>query len=79
MFPIAYSISQNLDANPMAFMLIIAIGASASFSTPIGYQTNLLVYNVGGYKFSDFFRSGIIMNVMAGVIGTFMVWWLYFA
>lgn len=79
MFPIAYSVSQSLGANPMPFMLIIAIAASASFSTPIGYQTNLLVYNVGGYKFSDFFRSGIIMSVMAGVIGTFMVWWLYFA
>lgn len=79
MFPIAYSASQNLGIDPMPFMLIIAIGASASFSTPIGYQTNLLVYNVGGYKFSDFFRSGFAMNIAAGVIGTFMVYLLYFA
>jgi di/tricarboxylate transporter len=78
MFPIAYSVSQNLEVNPMPFMLIIAIGASASFSTPIGYQTNLLVYNVGGYRFSDFFKSGIIMNLAAGVIATFMIYVLYF-
>jgi di/tricarboxylate transporter len=59
-------------------MLIIAIGASASFSTPIGYQTNLLVYNVGGYKYSDFFKAGIFMNIAAGVIATFMIYLLYF-
>ena len=79
MFPIAYSISQSLGADPMPFMLIIAIGASASFSTPIGYQTNLLVYNVGGYRFSDFFKAGIFMNIAAGVIATGMIYLLYFA
>lgn len=77
MFPIALSVSQNLNLDPMPFILIITIGASASFATPIGYQTNLLVYNVGGYKFSDFLKPGLIMNIMAGVIGTFMVWLLY--
>jgi len=79
MFPIAYSISQSLGADPMPFMLIIAIGASASFSTPIGYQTNLLVYNVGGYRFSDFFKAGIVMNIASGVIATVMIYLLYFA
>ena len=78
MFPIAFSISQSLGADPMPFMLIIAIGASASFSTPIGYQTNLLVYNVGGYKYSDFFKAGIFMNIAAGIIATFMIYLLYF-
>jgi len=78
MFPIAFSVSKSLGMDPMPFMMIIAIGASASFSTPIGYQTNLLVYNVGGYKFSDFFKSGIIMNLAAGVIGTFMIYLFYF-
>lgn len=77
MFPIALSVSQNLNIDPMPFMLIITIGASASFATPIGYQTNLLVYNVGGYKFTDFLKTGLVMNIMAGVIGVFMIWLLY--
>ena len=77
MFPIALSVSQNLNMDPLPFMLIITLGASASFATPIGYQTNLLVYNVGGYKFSDFLKTGLIMNVLAGIIGVFMVWLLY--
>ncbi|WOD41376.1 SLC13 family permease [Nodosilinea sp. E11] len=63
-FPIALSLSQNLGVSFMPFAVAIMIGASASFSTPIGYQTNLMVYGPGGYKFTDFMRVGIPFNLM---------------
>ena len=63
-FPIALAISQNLGVNFMPFAIAIMIGASASFSTPIGYQTNLMVYGPGGYRFSDFMRVGMPLNAL---------------
>src|SRR5699024_10107533 len=56
MLPIALSIADQLHVNPMAFAVLVAIGASASFITPIGYQTNLIVMGPGGYKFTDYFK-----------------------
>ena len=67
-FPIALALSQNLGVNFTPFAIAIMIGASASFSTPIGYQTNLMVYGPGGYKFSDFMRVGIPLNILFWVI-----------
>ncbi|MEB3213364.1 MAG: SLC13 family permease [Leptolyngbyaceae bacterium] len=67
-FPIALALSQNLDVSFMPFVISIMIGASASFSTPIGYQTNLMVYGPGGYKFTDFMRVGIPLNLLFWVL-----------
>lgn len=67
-FPIALALSKNLDVSFMPFAIAIMIGASASFSTPIGYQTNLMVYGPGGYKFSDFMRVGIPLNILFWLI-----------
>ena len=67
-FPIALALSQNLGVSFMPFAIAIMIGASASFSTPIGYQTNLMVYGPGGYKFSDFMRVGIPLNFLFWLI-----------
>jgi di/tricarboxylate transporter len=63
-FPIALSIAQNLGVSFLPFVVAIMIGASASFSTPIGYQTNLMVYGPGGYKFMDFLRIGVPFNLL---------------
>jgi di/tricarboxylate transporter len=67
-FPIAFSLSQNLGVSFIPFVVAIMIGASASFSTPIGYQTNLMVYGPGGYRFSDFLRIGIPFNLLFWVM-----------
>ena len=67
-FPIALAVSQNLGVSFLPFAIAIMIGASASFSTPIGYQTNLMVYGPGGYRFSDFMRVGIPLNLLFWVI-----------
>ncbi|MGV2828915.1 SLC13 family permease [Myxosarcina sp. GI1(2024)] len=67
-FPIALALSQNLGVEFMPFAIAIMIGASASFATPIGYQTNLMVYGPGGYKFTDFMRVGIPLNILFWIV-----------
>ena len=72
-FPIAVSMAQHLGVSPMPFIVTICVAASASFCTPIGYQTNLIVQGVGGYRFSDFFKIGLPLNIMVGVINVLLV------
>ena len=67
-FPIAMNSAESLAINPMPFVICIMVAASASFSTPIGYQTNLMVYGPGGYRFSDYLRIGIPLNLLFGVL-----------
>lgn len=64
MFPIGLSVAGSLGVSYMPFVISIMIAASASFATPIGYQTNLMVYGPGGYKFGDFMRIGIPLNLL---------------
>lgn len=72
-FPISVSMAQHLGVSPMPFIVTICVAASASFCTPIGYQTNLIVQGVGGYKFSDFFKIGLPLNIMVGVLDVLLV------
>lgn len=67
MVPLVLAVTQTAGLNPEPFMFAIMIAASASFATPLGYQTNLMVYGPGGYRFSDFLRAGIPMNLIVGV------------
>jgi di/tricarboxylate transporter len=64
MFPIALATATSLDANVITFAVCIMMAASASFSTPIGYQTNLMVLGPGGYRFTDYLRVGIPLNLL---------------
>ena len=68
MFPIAMAIAGNLGVNGMPFAITVMVGASCSFISPMGYQTNLMVYGPGGYKFTDFVKIGIPMTVVVGII-----------
>jgi di/tricarboxylate transporter len=68
MFPIALSTAQNLQINFIPFAICIMVAASASFATPIGYQTNLLVYGAGGYHFKDYLYFGIPLTILVGII-----------
>jgi di/tricarboxylate transporter len=77
-FPIAISIASQMQLDPRPFVITIAIAASASFATPIGYQTNLLVYNPGGYKFTDFIKTGAVMNILVGILVTVVVYNFFF-
>ncbi|MEX2301149.1 MAG: SLC13 family permease [Bryobacterales bacterium] len=66
MFPIAISAAQQLEVNLLPFVMVLMVAGSASFATPIGYQTNLMVYGPGGYRFTDYARIGIPMTLLVG-------------
>lgn len=66
-FPIAMATAQKYGANPMPFLMAVMIGSSAGFATPFGYQTNLMVYGPGGYRFSDYIKIGIPLGIVVGI------------
>lgn len=78
MTPIVIGVASQMGVDPRPFVIAVMIGASASFATPIGYQTNTLVYGAGNYRFSDFFKIGIPMNIAVGIASTVTIWMLYF-
>ena len=72
-FPIALSASQQLGVDPRPFFITVAIAASTSFSTPISYQTNLIVQGAGGYRFSDYVKIGVPLSVIFMFIATALI------
>ena len=77
LLPIAIAAAQGLGVDPKPFIVAVCFGASACFATPIGYQTNLLVYGPGGYRFSDYLKLGIPLNVLVLAMGSVfipMIW-----
>ena len=66
--PIAIGLAETLGVDPRPLIVAVMFGASASFATPIGYQTNTLVYGPGGYRFTDFLRIGLPLNVLASLV-----------
>ena len=72
-FPIAYAAATQLGVDPKPFFITICIAASASYSTPIGYQTNLIVQSIGNYKFSDYWKIGLPLNIMALIISLIVI------
>ncbi len=73
MFPIGFAAAGQVGADPRGFAIAVAITASASFLTPIGYQTNTMVYGPGGYRFGDYARLGLPLTVLVVVITILMV------
>ena len=71
--PIAIGLAAALGLDPRPLVVAVMVAASAAFSTPIGYQTNMLVYGPGGYKFTDFLKVGIPLNLSIGLIASFLI------
>ncbi len=77
MYPVARGAATALEVDPIPFAIAIMIAASASFLTPIGYQTNLMVYGPGGYRFSDYLRLGIFPSIAMWALPTALVPWIW--
>ncbi|WP_027362477.1 SLC13 family permease [Desulfospira joergensenii] len=77
LLPIAVSTAVSLGVDPRPFVVGICFGASACFATPIGYQTNLLVYGPGGYRFSDFIKLGLPLNLLVVLLSSLMIPWIW--
>ncbi|WBU51829.1 SLC13 family permease [Paracoccus sp. SCSIO 75233] len=71
--PVAISLALSLEVDPRPLIIAVMMGASASFATPIGYQTNTLVYGPGGYRFSDFIRVGLPLNLLMAVTASTVI------
>jgi len=73
-FPVAIAAAHTQGIDPKLTAIVVMIGASASFSTPIGYQTNLMVQGPGGYRFMDFVKIGLPLGILTGVVTIAAVW-----
>lgn len=77
MIPIAVEVAKVVGLNPYAFMFAVTFAASNSYMTPIGYQTNTMVYGPGGYRFLDFTRVGAPLTLLLTILTPWLIIWLY--
>jgi len=73
MFPVVLAMASTLGVSYMPFVIVLMVAASTSFATPIGYQTNLMVFGPGGYHFSDFIRMGLPLTILVGIVSLLIV------
>jgi di/tricarboxylate transporter len=73
MFPIAVALAQQVGADPRPFVIAVAVASACGFANPVAYQTHLIVYGAGGYRFSDFIRVGLPLNALCAVVAMIVI------
>ena len=71
--PIAIELGMSLGLDPRPFVVAVMFSATLAFATPIGYQTNMMVYGPGGYRFSDYMKIGIPLNILTGLLASALI------
>jgi di/tricarboxylate transporter len=71
--PMALSTAAQMDINPMSLLAAVTFGASAAFAMPIGYQTSMMIYGPGGYRFKDFIRMGLVMDLILAILALWLI------
>jgi di/tricarboxylate transporter len=71
--PIAISTAQQTGIDPKPLLMAITFAASTGFSTPVGYQTNTMIYNPGGYKYTDFLRTGVPLSIVFWILSVLFI------
>ena len=77
MAPIGYGIAESLGLSPDPFLMAIAVGASCAFLTPIGHQNNTLILGPGGFRFSDYWRLGLLLETLVVAVSVPMLLWVW--
>ncbi|GAA6207992.1 SLC13 family permease [Cognatishimia sp. WU-CL00825] len=75
--PVAIGLAVSLGVDPRPLVVAVMVAASATFATPISYQTNMMVYGPGGYKFTDFMKVGIPLNLSVGLLASALIPWIW--
>ena len=71
--PIAISTADQIGVDPRPLLMAITFAASTGFSTPVGYQTNTMIYNPGGYKYTDFLRTGVPLSILFWILSVIFI------
>ena len=75
--PIAVALAESLGVSPRPFVIAVMMAASAAFATPFGYQTNVLVYQMAGYRYMDFVRVGLPLNIITWIAAVTAIHWFF--
>jgi di/tricarboxylate transporter len=77
MFPIAVATAARVEADPRGFIMAVAVACCCAFASPVTYQTHLIVYGPGGYRFMDFVRVGLPLDLICGAVALATIPWIW--
>ena len=75
--PLAVALGESMGVSPRPFLVAVMIAGSASFATPFGYQTNVLVYQMAGYRYMDFVKIGLPLNLITWIVAVAAITWFF--
>ena len=77
LFPIAVATAAQVGADPRGFVVAVAVAGTCAFASPVTYQTHLIVYGAGAYRFTDFVRAGLPLDIIVGAVAMSVIPWVW--